>query len=262
MIKVFEQLNPFAVIGDIHECVKELRTLEAAIPPDCDLYSTGDYLNKGGNTEKVLKELKRLKDSGRLKSLAIGNHEYYAYRRLSGKIPENKRLERTTFTSIGAFLEKPALVDIFLELYEYSASQITLFRPNNQTVVITHSPCRAETFDEVSLSAEQARINFRFSSKNPLEMAEDLEFMVGQASAIDFLHVFGHVALSAGPYKLANTYWIDSGCVNGGSLSALIVRPDIDPYFVCVPSSRPQRELFDMSLLCESVLPPSQGEIL
>ena len=68
------------VVGDVHGCAKELRTLlrRVKIRPNCDvLYFTGDLIGKGPASVEALREVRALWLSSSLRAVeaVLGNHE-------------------------------------------------------------------------------------------------------------------------------------------------------------------------------------------
>lgn len=66
------------IIGDIHGCSKTLKKLlfeTLKVSQDDTLYFLGDFLDRGPNSKKVLKQIIRLKEMGFDINSIIGNHE-------------------------------------------------------------------------------------------------------------------------------------------------------------------------------------------
>lgn len=79
-------LSRVIAIGDIHGCVKALRTLVELIQlqPDDTLITLGDCVDRGPDSRRVIDELLRLREKCRLIPL-LGNHEELMLNYLDGK---------------------------------------------------------------------------------------------------------------------------------------------------------------------------------
>ena len=76
------------VIGDVHGCARELRTLlrRVKVQPGCDMvFFTGDIIGKGPDSVEALREVRSLMLSNPLVEALMGNHEAGFLRWLDAK---------------------------------------------------------------------------------------------------------------------------------------------------------------------------------
>ena len=216
----------FAVIGDVHECVPELDDLIKKIPKEAALFFIGDLFDKGDNTKGMLDYMSDLCDKRNVWMLK-GNHENYVIRRLKKEISSNFEIEKSFMTSVNYFLDNPEDRDKFLLLAQKMRNQIHIEREHHKDVYLTHAPCENKYLGKNTNSALKAQVNFRFRERGMAKMQEELSFIEKEANNGHPYHVFGHVATEAnGPHIMKNKIWLDTGCVHGNRLSAIVFRPD------------------------------------
>ena len=225
----------FAVIGDTHECVDQLDELINRLPNSVEkIVHVGDYLDKGQNTEAMVRYMfKRVTEAGDI--LVRGNHESYLYRRLKGEIPlsaSSAEVEATYFTALPVLEANATIRDLFFALYEASLpflklvgapaeeSGVSKFR----TTFVTHAPCDTKHLGKVSDNAQRAQRNLFVKNRSKdADEREDMKFIYSQASFIEPLHIFGHMAHQGRP-DYRNKIFLDTGCVHGGQLTAVVIK--------------------------------------
>lgn len=231
----------FAVIGDVHECVEELAELILKLPPDIPLYFIGDMFDKGNNTFGMIDFLIELKSKRRVHMLK-GNHENYIARRLTGVIQPNHEIESEYMTAVKPLLANTQYFDLFLSLADTMHPFIQIQRPDGKDVWLTHAPVKNKYIGKHDAHAIKQQINHRFISRDLEEMKKELAFIGEESGRSLPWHVFGHVAHEdARPFMQNNKIWLDTGCVHGNRLSAVVFKGD-QLTSITVKSSRPKEE--------------------
>ncbi|KIC40558.1 metallophosphoesterase [Ruegeria sp. ANG-R] len=89
----------FYAIGDIHGRLDLLQTLLPALDDDCPLVFVGDYVDRGGYSAHVLRQLRHLSTGPEKRAICLkGNHEDM----LLGFLNDPRRLERVWLHNGGA----------------------------------------------------------------------------------------------------------------------------------------------------------------
>lgn len=235
----------YAIIGDSHECVEELSRLVARIEEDepwAIIVYVGDYLDKGKRTRAMVEYM-----HGRATAYGDiflrGNHESFVYGRLEGIISalEDPVKEREVFGSQEVLLENPDLAAKFHYIYEGSMPYLVMEKYLAEGKVpvgyVTHAPCLVEHLGQYDPKSIRAQRNYRTIDRS-IPAVEDLKWFYDDADADPEkkLHIFGHMAhsgrtLAECTYK--NKVFIDTGCVYGNGLSAVLVEDGevLDYYF-------------------------------
>ena len=221
----------YAIIGDSHECVEELRSLitrlEAEIP-GVQIVLVGDTVDKGNNTEEMIRYLyeRHLRNQDvRLR----GNHEAFVHGRLEGIIGpmENPEREKEVFGSQATFLAKPELALMFAAMYDKAYPAFYIYPWDDEggehPVFVTHAPCSKVHLGQIDPASVRAQRNYRVKDRT-VPVAQDLSWFYDEADENEPLHVFGHMAhsgkaLAECQYK--NKIFLDTGCVYGNGLSAV-----------------------------------------
>lgn len=196
------------IIGDIHGCIEELKQLlkKVAYQPGKDrIISVGDVIRKGPQSLECLQFLKNCSAQ-----IIMGNHELFFLEVLRGKAGSRKDIEDLKL-KMGAQLEEwvkyisafPSHLD-FGDCLVVHAGLVPGRSPKETPVEIL---CNIRTWAPDSKSLQD--------QKNP--------------AWFDYYHdkklvVFGHWA-KLGLVERENVVGLDSGCVYGKELSALIL-PD------------------------------------
>lgn len=224
-----------AIIGDVHECVEELKVLVSVLPKSAHLVFVGDLIDKGGNTRDLLIFMKQLMDT-RSVSLVLANHERYVARRILNEISENPAVESFVFTATDLALSDPEIATMILDIYAKMVPFVRISRRTGGFAWVTHAPCLEAHLGGTSPKDIAAQANFRFQARDSVsDMVSELDFLFKEACSSKDLHIFGHVPVLNGPIKVGNKVFLDTGCFAGGSLSAIILDGDSET-FVSVPS--------------------------
>jgi hypothetical protein len=168
-----------------------------------------------------------------------GNHENYVIRRLRGQIDPNPEIEATYMTAVAPLLEDEFYRNILLnELDPLMSRFIRITRENGKDVWLTHAPVKNRFIGKFDKTSLKVQINFRFESRELADMQKELAFIGDEATRNHPWHVFGHVAHEdQRPFVQHNKIWLDTGCVHGNKLSAVIFDGD-QTNFVSVKAAR------------------------
>lgn len=112
----------FYAIGDIHGRLDLLQTLLSALDGDCPLVFVGDYVDRGGYSAQVLRQLHHLSTSPEKRTICLkGNHEDM----LLGFLDDPRKMERVWLHNGGAqTLASFGLADVDLTNPEFVAEQL------------------------------------------------------------------------------------------------------------------------------------------
>lgn len=230
-----------AVIGDVHECVTELEQLTSKLINQGvnHFVFCGDWIDKGDRTKDTIEFLNKFADpqSGRQVRFVLGNHERYVFRRLRGEIEPQPEVESMYFSGV-ANLEQDTVMRFAGEAIYMVSTPFVLIRSADWTrrpIYVTHAPCRNNLIGKISEQAVREQCNIYFKERGNLQMQKDLAFVDQQARSNFPWHVFGHVAhADNSPRMMKNEIWLDTGCVHGGALSAVVFGEYPKPDFVVV----------------------------
>lgn len=188
------------IIGDVHGCHSELQTLlrKVRATPDDLLISVGDLICKGPNSKGVLDWAIRTKN---LRCI-LGNHEYRFLKHWTkGMTPDEKSYDLEVVRQMGRGFEK------YMRWMDRLPS-LLLYRK----FIVVHAG-----FDPRYAVEEQSvteLVNIRRIGKTAIPWYEKY---TGER-----LVVFGHW-VRRNPIIRKNAICLDTGCVHGGKLSALIL---------------------------------------
>ena len=215
------------VIGDVHEHTKALKDIilltEETYKSGVNKFVLlGDYLDKGGDTKGVIDFVWTLINA-RSARMIKANHENYVVKRILGEIEPNLELEANSFQSLD-FLLKPEnkeYADKVVEIWSKSTPFLKINRKYAHTVYVTHAPCANVHIGKYSDTAMLNQRNLRRFMKE--DAREHYDFIFSEAVGNHPIHVFGHVAHCASKLNYKNKWFLDTGAVYGGKLSAMVV---------------------------------------
>ena len=215
----------YAIIGDIHECVDEATELLFKAGNVDQVIYLGDYLDKGGNTERMIEFMEDRQGRGDI--IIVGNHEQYLYNQLTGQgSPAPKDVEETYFTALPVLRANPDLAERFINLFESSVHSVIIEREGKQTIIATHAPCDTKYLGKSSFEAKRAQRNLYIKDRTEDGQSKTLAQILAQGNYNHPYHVFGH--LSHAPAKVRdifhkNQVFLDTGCVHSGALTAMLI---------------------------------------
>lgn len=222
-----------AIIGDVHECVEQFSSLceKVGETGNTHFIQVGDWIDKGGNTAGIIDFMERFSEAGH--KFIWGNHEAYVYRRLTNEITDQdaagKDFEVKFFTSISTLKNDPDLAKRFMDLCHKALPFIKLVGEKSRTVYVTHSPCQEKYLGKVTSEAKRNQRNLSFRSgvdPKTYDVRDSIPFIYSEASFNKPLHVFGHLTHASEKLTYKNKVFLDTGCVNGGHLTAMVIEND------------------------------------
>lgn len=228
--------GPFDIIGDIHGCHDELRTLLTRLGWELDTLRhpegrtavfLGDLVDRGPDSPGVLKLVMDMVDAG--SALCVpGNHEVKLLRALSGKrVRLNHGLERTMEQLEGA---EPAFLERTRRFIDGLVSHLIL---DGGRLVVAHAGMKAGFMGRASARVRQFCLYGETSGET-----DEYGLPVRHDWAADYrgdaLVVYGHTPVVEARW-VGRTICLDTGCAFGGTLTALRY-PEQD--LISVPAAR------------------------
>lgn len=223
------QKQEYGIIGDVHECVSELLELiqqfgfdiqdGLVIPTEKSqnkkLIFVGDWIDKGGQTEKIVDFMYLNKEHF---LLTLGNHENFVYKYLRGEIGDaNQETVDNYFTSI-PYLEENGetrakfnhLVEISQPFFRYQG-----LGGDRKSFYVTHSPCKNKYLGKLDIHSLRHQRTLKLIRRE--DTGVQIKFLEEEAVTNHPFHFFGHVAAKES-FKLKNKVHLDTGCVSGNKL--------------------------------------------
>ncbi len=198
-------------IGDIHGCLKPFKDLLQRLPINWEedlVIFLGDYIDRGPRPRAVVEEILRLREENPQRIITLmGNHEWMFLRYLRGK-------------------------DI--EIYLFNGGQTTIADYGDQAPPPEH----LHFFETLRPFYETEDYIFVHAGLRPgkdlwEQELKDLLWIRGEFIWSDFDFgkriIFGHTPFSE-PLIMANKVGLDTGCVYGGRLTAVVL-PEMDFYY-------------------------------
>jgi diadenosine tetraphosphatase ApaH/serine/threonine PP2A family protein phosphatase len=231
-------------IGDVHGCLEELQALVAklGITAQDEVVFVGDLLDKGPDSVGVLRFVRELSVTHKV-TLVKGNHEWKHER-------FRKRSADTTMTIREELVEITGLLSpediVFLD------SALGYYRTGDYLVVHGGIPATLDALptppNMVGISAKVRGIFEKLFMTRYLSAETGKMLPLGTQGPGDPFWtalydgrfgrvVFGHEAFLSGPQITDHAVGIDTGCVFGGSLTALVVEDGAES-FVSVPAKQ------------------------
>ena len=223
------------IIGDIHGCIDELKALinQLELNPNDSLFFIGDLINKGPDSVGVVQYLYALSKTYSI-SLILGNHEEKFLRYMQHKQTNSKALATMKITPDFELLAQNLKTDEidFLKqsFYTYYLEQLNLvlvhggITKNCKVDLRINSPYNSEKRNsELELLT---KTRFLDSNGKFVSLGSENETTPFWADAYDGSYgmvVFGHTSfIQNSPRYFPHAIGIDTGCVYGGYLTALI----------------------------------------
>lgn len=256
--KTMQNAQNVTVIGDVHGCLPTLEALLSQIPEDMPLIFIGDLINRGPNS---LKTLRRVIEMGSRARLILGNHEMHLLASAAGAGKVNRRdtieeilsapdaddlidwvrhqyllLQWKEFTFVHAALDPAWSLKEAVKLANEVQSELRSKQWKNYL-----KEMYGKDLWEKSLtgSARMRAILNGFTRIRFVDKKGVPDYKVKDAPGINPPHlmpwfkcpvrkcsndtiVFGHWS-TLGFVNLPHTIAVDTGCVWGGALSALVL---------------------------------------
>ena len=240
----------YIVIGDVHGCIDELKTLLAKHHFYCNTQNLlelndytqnraiillGDFIDKG-NEEKLketieflYKNYQHLNQKRKQLYLILGNHEEMVYRYITNdpslKITPKSIKNKEKYYNTVALLEKDSsLKELFLKLYHFSTPWLYYRYSSDFSVTLTHAPCPEKYLRKEDEESRRKMIKCISRSKNPkMPLDELIPYTHTEAKDNQHYHIFGHLSQpDIRQYK--NKICIDTSAIYGGRLSCAIIK--------------------------------------
>lgn len=216
--------DPFDIIGDVHGCLPELRRLleklgyhvtrDNAVPPTGrTAVFVGDLVDRGPDSAGVLRLVMHMQAAGHALSVQ-GNHDAKLLKKLNGRNVMLTHGLEATLQELDA--ESPAFRNAVREFLEHMPSHYVF---DAKRLAVAHAGIKesmllqdSKAIRAFTLFGETTGQSDEYGLPVRLNWAEKY----GGASLI----VYGHTPVVR-PLWQNNTVNIDTGCVFGGSLTAL-----------------------------------------
>jgi UDP-2,3-diacylglucosamine pyrophosphatase LpxH len=240
----------YVVIGDVHGCIDELKTLlkkqgftlnEQNLleineqTKNTSIILLGDFIDKASEEkltetiEFIYQNYQHLNQQQKRFYLILGNHEEMVYRYLMNdqsiiitpKSIENKEKYYNTV----ALLEKNLqLKEKFIELYHACDTWLKYKKDSDFSVSFTHAPCEEKYLTKEDETSRKQMIKCISRSKNPkLPLDELIPYSHQEAKESQHYHIFGHLSQpNIRQYK--NKICIDTSAIYGNTLSCAIIQ--------------------------------------
>jgi predicted phosphodiesterase len=265
--KLLPHNHQYIVIGDVHGCIDELKTLLEKqgfytnkenflqITPENEHKSIvllGDFIDKASEEkltetiEFIYKNYKHLNQKQKQFYLVLGNHEEMVYRyiikdptiKVTPKSIKNKALYYNTV----ALLEKNSkLKELFIELYNFCDPYLLYKKDDDFSATLTHAPCEEKYLAKNDETSIKKMVKCTSRSKNPnMPLDELLPYIWKEAKDNQHYHIFGHLSQpNIRHYK--NKICIDTSAIYGNELSCAIIE-DKNIKFDAVPFENRQKK--------------------
>ncbi|BFT69201.1 metallophosphoesterase [Paenibacillus sp. P36] len=229
---ILPQNMKYIVIGDIHECVDELKTLLLSYGYQIEgnklvvtdkvrntkVISVGDWIDKGKKTREIIEFLH---DNQEHFLFVMGNHENFVYKYMQGEIGGvDQELLHTYFDSTQVLSQDAELLEKFNELVAVAKPFYRLNGLNTPSFYVTHAPCKNKYIGKLDANSVRHQRNYRIDRNAPLE--EQLTFLRDEAVKNHPYHIFGHVA-AKNAFRIKNKIHIDTGSAHGHMLTSVSI---------------------------------------
>ncbi|MFF2480071.1 metallophosphoesterase [Paenibacillus sp. NPDC058071] len=229
---VLPQDHQYIIIGDVHECVEDLKGLlkdygfkieaDKLIATDklkqTKVILVGDWIDKGKQTKEIVQFLY---DNREYFYFVLGNHENFVDKYIKGEIKGvEQELLHTYFDSTQLLLNDPELLEKFQQLVATSKPFYRYIGTKGASFYVTHAPCRNRYIGKLDTNSVRHQRNFRIDREAQLE--EQLGFLQEESVKNHPFHVFGHVAAKQS-FRIGNKIHIDTGSVHGNMLTSVSI---------------------------------------
>ncbi|MBC1803226.1 metallophosphoesterase [Listeria booriae] len=219
----------YTMIGDVHECVDELKLLLQKLGCQIDgntitnspqkIVLVGDWIDKGKKTREITEFLH---ENQQHFLFVLGNHENFVHKYILGEIKgANQEIVDNYFDSIPDLVQDPALFAKFEELFHLAQPFYRYIGEDNASFYVTHSPCKNKYIGKLDANSARHQRNFHLDRTRPVQ--EQLTFLENDAVYNYPYHIFGHVAAKQA-FRIKNKLHLDTGCAHGNTLTAVTIK--------------------------------------
>lgn len=240
----------YIVIGDVHGCIDELKTLleKQGLPTNSEglielnsgnkhkaILLLGDFIDKASDEklsetiEFIYKNYQHLNKNQKQFYLILGNHEEMVYRYISNdpsiKITPKTLANKEKYYNTVALLEKNVhLKELFLELYKACDVWLKYSYDETFSATFTHAPCPEIHLTKEDKESSKKMVKCISRSKNPkMKLDELIPYVHQEAKENQHYHIFGHLSQpNIRQYK--NKICIDTSAIYGDTLSCAIIQ--------------------------------------
>ena len=242
----------YIVIGDVHGCIDELKSLLAKqgfktnhenllqITPqnkNKSIVLLGDFIDKASDEklketiEFIYSNYKHLNQERKRFYLIRGNHEAMVYRYITNDptlitTPKTIKDKEKYYNTVALLEKEPNLKKLFLELYKACSIWYKYIYSKDFSVTLTHAPCQEKYLAKDDITSQKKMIKCVSRSKNPnISLDELLPYTHQEAKDNQHYHIFGHLSQpNIRQYK--NRICIDTSAIYGDTLSCAIIKED------------------------------------
>jgi len=242
--------NEYIIIGDVHGCIDELKTLlkKQGFPLNEEgllqitpqnkhksIILLGDFIDKASEEkltetiEFIHKNYAHLNRERKRFYLIEGNHENMVYRYITNDstiivTPKTIRNKEKYYNTVALLEKNSHLKKLFMELYAKCQPYFYYEYDEDFSVTLTHAPCPEAYLRGESQEAKKKMMKCVSRSKNPkMPLDELLPYTHEEAKDNQHYHIFGHLSQpNIRQYK--NKICIDTSAIYGNSLSCAIVK--------------------------------------
>jgi hypothetical protein len=253
----------YPIIGDIHGCFDDLMELLDKLnfkvvdgkivdkPSAKRPIVIGDFID-GPSLDGVEEVINFLYDNKEHFEFVTGNHENFVYKHFKKELdpkslPPQDFMD-THFPTTQLLASKPEVAEKFCVLKEMSKDFLI-----GRNFIATHSPCEESSLGKLYIGARKNQRNFSYPRR--LEGETNAEYSKRFEEALMFLqtvatnnkpfHVFGHCRVK-NVARVKNKIGIDTGCAQGGRLTAASVVGNQIHYTVVQSKLPPREELAEV----------------
>ncbi len=242
----------YIVIGDVHGCIDELKTLLAkqgfrtnqenllqitSENQNKSIILLGDFVDKASDEklretiEFIYNNYKHLNQERQRFYLVRGNHENMVYRYITNDAtiivtPKTIANKEKYYNSVALLEKEPRLKELFLELYKECSVWYKYIYQEHFSVTLTHAPCEEKYLAKEDSISQKKMVKCLSRSKNPtMPLDELLPYIHEEAKDNQHYHIFGHLSQpNIRQYK--NRICIDTSAIYGEMLSCVIIKKD------------------------------------
>jgi serine/threonine protein phosphatase 1 len=241
------------IIGDIHGCIVEFEKLlkKLQLRNDDTLYFIGDLIDKGPNSARVVKKAYELSKEFNTK-LILGNHEEKFLRFLKNKKSNKGYIHSMSnideFEKLNEELTIEEKAFLFKAFFYLRVEKLNLFLvhggiPEN-SILNTNQEIRfgersGKELQKLRLITMTRMLNKEGSFLGLEQQEEGMYFWAENYDGKYGTVIFGHQPFIGSKVRcFPNAIGIDTGCVFGGVLSALIIDEHLKESVVQVPAEK------------------------
>jgi len=218
--------GPFDLIGDVHGCFDELVILldrlgyvvgpdfSVVAPPGRKAVFLGDLVDRGPRVPDVLRLVMRMVHDG-VALCVPGNHESKLLRALQGRTVQLTHGLPESLAQLS--LEPPSFVNSVKIFLDGLTSHYVL---DEARLVVAHAGLKQEMQGRGSRRVRDFALYAETTGETD-EYGLPVRYQWAKDYRGDAMVVYGHTPVPYPPLWLNNTLCIDTGCVFGGSLTAL-----------------------------------------